>query len=137
MDRDWGSGENWQEAMTKGWIKRLASNAGRCEIAVLEGQTRPSFIEPSVAQAGITHARIVLLDCTGPVRLVRLRDFRAQPELANDRMDAWAAYLRSQAEARGLRVLETSVTSVEAVADALEHEVSALRNAAAATWRIL
>jgi hypothetical protein len=59
--------------------------------------------------------------------LERLRDFRAQPELANDRMDAWAAYLRSQAKARGLRVLDTSAISVEAVADALEHEVSALR----------
>ena len=132
MDREWGSGEKWQEAMTKDWIERLATNADRCEVAVLEGQTRPSFIEPYVAKAGIGHARIVLLDCAGPVRFERLRDLRAQPELANDRMDAWAAYLRGQAEALNLRVLETSAISVEAVADALEQEVASLRSAAGA-----
>jgi len=128
MIREWGSGEGWQEAMTRRWIERLAGNADRCQVAVLEGQTRPSFIQPYLAPAGISHARIVLLDCTGPVRSQRLGQLRGQPELANERMEAWAAYLRGQADALGLRVLDTSAMSVEHVADALAEDVASLRN---------
>jgi hypothetical protein len=43
-------------------------------------------------------------------------------------MEAWAAYLRGQADALGLRVLDTSAMSVERVADALAEDVAALRN---------
>jgi hypothetical protein len=132
MHRDWGSGERWQEEMTKRWIERLAANADSCEVAVLEGQTRPSFIARHLARAGISQARILLLDCTRAVRLERLRDLRGQPELASDRMDAWAAYLRGQADALGLRVLDTSAISAQTVADALVHEIAALRAAAGA-----
>jgi hypothetical protein len=128
MNREWGSGEKWQEEMTRRWIERLASNADRCQVAVLEGQTRPSFIQPYLIRAGIRDARIVLLDCTGPVRSERLRHLRAQPELANGRMDAWAAYLRGQADGLGLRVVETSAISVEQVADALAEDVVALQS---------
>lgn len=129
MNREWGSGERWQEDMTKRWIERLATNADNCEVAVLEGQTRPSFIEPHVARTGIRHARILLLDCTPAVRLERLRDLRAQPELASDRMDAWAVYLRGQADALGLRVLDTSSIAIQTTADALAEELVAL-------WRL-
>jgi hypothetical protein len=66
------------------------------------------------------------------VRLARLRDLRSQPELANDQMDAWAVYLRGQADALGLRVVDTSALSVRGVADALAEELGALRAAAAA-----
>ena len=132
MIREWGSGESWQEENTKRWIERLAANADSCEVAVLEGQTRPSFIEPHLARAGIRHARMLLLDCTRAVRLERLRDLRAQPELASERMDAWAVYLRGQADALGLRVLDTSAISVQRAADALAEELVALRAAAGA-----
>jgi len=62
---------------------------------------------------------VVLLDCSPEVRAARLRGPRQQPELATDRMDAWAAYLRGQADALGLDVIDTSELSVEAVADLL------------------
>lgn len=127
MNREWGSGENWQEQMTKRWIERLAANVDNCQVAVLDGQTRPSFIQPHLAPAGIRHARILLLDCTPAVRAQRLRDMRGQPELANDRMDAWAVYLRGQADALGLRVLDTSAVSVQEAANAVAEEVRALR----------
>ncbi len=130
MTRTWGNGERWQEDATRRWIERLAANADAAEVAVLEGQTRPSFIDPCVATAGVHHSRIVLLDCAPDVRAARLRGPRAQPELATDRMDAWAAYLRGQADARGIRVLDTSTLSVEAVTDALEVELDDLRRAA-------
>jgi hypothetical protein len=129
MEREWGSGERWQEAMTHRWIERLAANPDRCELALLEGQTRPSFITPHLASAGIRHARLLLLDCTPAVRLARLRDARGQPELAGDRMDAWAVYLRGQADALGIRVLDTSDMTIEGVADVLEEELDRLRGA--------
>jgi hypothetical protein len=127
MEREWGSGERWQEQMTKRWIERLAANPDSCEIALLEGQTRPSFIQPYLTGAGIRHARMLLLDCTPAVRLARLRDSRGQPELVGERMDAWAVYLRGQADALGIRVLDTSDMTIEGVADVLQEELNGLR----------
>jgi hypothetical protein len=127
MEREWGGGEGWQEHATRSWIERLAANADAAEVAVLDGQTRPSFIEPHLARTGI-RARIMLLDCTPEVRAARLCGPRAQPELATGRMDAWAVYLRGQADALGLRVLDTSGLSVEAVADALQDELDGVRH---------
>ena len=127
MDRRWGSGETWQQQMTKQWIERLGRNADTAECVVLEGQTRPSFIEPEFAAAGIRHARIVLLDCTPAARLARLAGPRAQPELADDRMNSWAAYLRGEADALGADVLDTSEMPVERVADYLQGAVERRR----------
>jgi hypothetical protein len=132
MEREWGGGERWQEEMTKQWIDRLAANADGAALAVLDGQTRPTFIQPYLAQVGVRHARILLLDCAASVRNARLREFRGQPELVTERMDAWAAYLRGQAEALGLRIIDTSRLSVERVADILEEEIAALLRANAA-----
>lgn len=129
MEREWGSGERWQERMTQRWIERLAANPDGCEVALLEGQTRPSFIQPHLTSAGIRHARILLLDCTPAVRQARLRDSRGQPELAGERMDAWAVYLRGQADALGIRALDTSDMTIEGVADVLQEELNALRGA--------
>lgn len=129
MEREWGGGERWQEHATRSWIERLAANADAAEVAVLDGQTRPSFIEPHVVRAGVRHVRIVLLDCVPDVRAARLRGPRAQPELATERMDSWAVYLRGQADALGLPVLDTSDISIEAVADALQGELDGLRRA--------
>jgi len=128
MEREWGSGEKWQEQMTKRWIERRAANADGVQLAVLDGQTRPSFIQPHLAPAGVGHARILLLDCTPAVRVARLSGPRGQPELAGDSMHAWAAYLRGQADALGLRVLDTSDMSIEGVADVLQQEIDALRD---------
>jgi hypothetical protein len=44
-------------------------------------------------------------------------------------MDAWAAYLRGQADALRLRVLDTSGVSIDGVADVLQQEIEALRGA--------
>ncbi|HEY6109978.1 MAG TPA: hypothetical protein VIV56_13860 [Gemmatimonadales bacterium] len=132
LERDWGGGERWQNDATKLWIERLVANLDHVEVAVLDGQTRPSFIEPHLVRAGVKRARIVLLDCVPEVRAERLRGPRRQPDLASPRMQEWAAYLRGQADALGLRVLDTSRMSIEAVADALCQELVILRGAAGA-----
>ncbi len=131
MEREWGGGERWQERMTKQWIQRLATNADAAQFAVLEGQTRPSYIQPELERRGVRHRRIVLLDCPPLKRMVRLHGARAQPELSNQRMDAWAAYLRGQADALGLPVIDTSLRSIAEVVQALEEQIQLLRVAAA------
>ena len=47
-------------------------------------------------------------------------------------MDAWAAYLRGQADALGLPVVDTAHRSIDAVADALQEQLELLRAEAAA-----
>src|SRR5688572_3368704 len=59
MERDHGSGEGWQRAMTDQWVQRLAVNEDGVEIAVLEGQTRPSFLNSAFLRAGIERSTIV------------------------------------------------------------------------------
>jgi hypothetical protein len=121
MTREYGSPDEWQAAMTREWVRRLrAEGPGR---SVLDGQVRPTFIMNALGTAEIPGARIVLLDCAAEERARRLAGPRAQPELVNARMDAWAAYLRGQADALGLRVIDTTGRPVDAVVDALAAEL--------------
>lgn len=60
-------------------------------------------------------------------RSARLRGPRGQPELASDTMHACAVYLRGQADALGLRVLDTSDMSIDGVVDVLKDMIDELR----------
>ncbi|HEU4559126.1 MAG TPA: hypothetical protein VFS20_14795 [Longimicrobium sp.] len=113
MERVWGGGEQWQAAMTNQWIERLVRNEDGVEVAVLDGQTRPSVIREVFARLGVRLGRIVLVDCGHDERNARLRGPRAQPELANPQMDCWAAYLTGQAHALGLPILHTNGRAVQ------------------------
>jgi hypothetical protein len=77
MRREFGGPENWQAAMTDRWIERLAANEDGIDVAVLEGQTRPSFLKAAFARCGIQRTDIVLLDCSPEERSVRLNGPRA------------------------------------------------------------
>jgi hypothetical protein len=44
MERDFGSGEQWQAFATGEWIARLGALPDDVRVAVLDGQTRPSFV---------------------------------------------------------------------------------------------
>ena len=125
MDREFGGGEAWQADATRRWIKRLVTESDCGTVSVLDGQTRPSIVRAALAGSASTHLRIVLLDCSPAVRRRRLAQ-RGQPELANLQMDNWAAYLRGQADALGLRVIDTDALAVEVVADLLAAEVKEL-----------
>ena len=126
MAQEWGGGERWQEETTTRWIERLAANPDQVEIAVLEGQTRPSFIQPSIQRLGVRRSRILLLDCQPAIRGARLAGPRAQPELSNARMDAWAAYLRGQADALELPVLDSTNRSIAEVAALLRGHIKSM-----------
>ena len=53
MERDFGGGEKWQAMATAHWVDRLVEKRDGARIAILEGQTRPSFIQPALARARV------------------------------------------------------------------------------------
>jgi energy-coupling factor transporter ATP-binding protein EcfA2 len=120
MTRVFGGGEQWQAAVTEQWIARLMRNDDGVRVAVLDGQVRPSVVKAHLERLGARSWRIVLADCGHTERHARLHGPRAQPELDTRDMDCWAAYLRGQADAYGLHVLDTArpldVTVAELVA---------------------
>lgn len=125
MVRDFGSGENWQQAKTLEWIERISRDHLQTRDVILEGQMRLSFIEEAVRRAGggaqPSGVKIVLVDCTDAVRAHRLEVLRGQPELSNADMRNWAAYLRREAISGGHAIIDTSEMSVaEAAAQALK-----------------
>ena len=83
-------------------------------------------------QDGIAYTQIVLVDCDPVIRNERLRLERNQPELANQRMDCWPAYLRGQADALNLSIIDTSQDSIDKSLSMLEALVRELLNRARA-----
>jgi hypothetical protein len=125
LEREFGSPQSWQAVTTRAWLDRSAADPDGADVYVLEGQTRPSFVRNAVARTVLV--RIVLLDCAAHARDARLAGPRGQPELSNPRMDCWAAYLRGQADALELPVIDTTNLGVDAAVDALIVHVERLR----------
>lgn len=126
MKRDFGGEDGWQADATRRWISRLATETMSGAVSILDGQTRPSFVRAALAESEGISVRVVLVECAEAVRNARLA-MRGQPELATRRMDIWAGYLRGQADALQLPIIDTTRLRVEVVADALKAEVEALR----------
>lgn len=123
MERRFGGGDGWQRWATRHWVDELANRTEALQL--LEGQTRPSFILQATERHAGLEAKVILLDCSSEVRRQRLIEFRERPDLANPRMDHWAAYLRGQADALGLPVLDTGREDPAAIASAVEQMVGA------------
>ena len=120
MIAEFGSGEAWQAAMTERWVDRLARNPDGATAMVLEGQMRPHIIRNTWPDHSNVHYRIVLADCSPEVRQARLAGPRAQPHLASAEMDSWAAYLRGQADALDLPIVDTSRQTIDQCVAELE-----------------
>ena len=133
MQRDYGGPEQWQASVTGQWLGQLGSLPEGIRLAVLEGQTRPSFVFEAAARAAPREVHVALLDCASDVRGARLRGPRQQPELADARMDQWAAYLRGQADSLKLVVIDTTALCVAQAADQLETLVRRLIEPASPT----
>lgn len=95
------------------WISHLSQPETEIELAVLDTQIRPHRALEVLNRAAIEYAQIVLVDCDPVKRNERLHMDRGQPELANPRMDCWAAYLRGQADALKLSIIDTSDDSMD------------------------
>lgn len=113
----WGSEGAWQRAMTLNWMDRIAARIaavrGGHRPVLFEGQMRLAFVREGLLAAGITDARVILVDCDDATRTRRLLTERAQPELANPDMMTWAEFLRREAKGAGCEVLDTSHLSLE------------------------
>jgi len=95
------------------WISHLSQAETGIELAVLDTQIRPHRALEVLSQAAVNYAQSVLVDCDPVKRNERLHMDRGQPELANPRMDCWAAYLRGQADALSLSIIDTSNDSID------------------------
>jgi hypothetical protein len=114
---------DWPERTTHEWIARLAREEAR--VAVLDGQTKPTFALRAFADVGV-QGGVVLVDCERAVREARLVA-RGQPELVTSDMHAWGAYLRGQADALGLPVIDTTALDIEQATDALVSQLAESR----------
>ena len=102
-----------QAEILRYWISQVSQSETGIELAVLDTQIRPHRALEVLNQAAIDYAQIVLVDCDPVKRNERLHMDRAQPELANPQMDCWAAYLRGQADALKLSIIDTSNDSMD------------------------
>lgn len=103
----------WQANVLRYWISYFRQSETEIELAVLDTQIRPHLALEVLHQASVVYAEIVLVDCDPVKRNERLCTDRGQPELANPQMDCWAAYLRGQADALKLSVIDTSNDPLE------------------------
>jgi energy-coupling factor transporter ATP-binding protein EcfA2 len=101
-------GADRQAEILRYWISHLSQPETGVELAVLDTQVRPHRALEVLSQAAIDYTQIVLVDCDPVKRNERLHLERRQPELANAQMDCWAAYLRGQADALNLSIIDTS-----------------------------
>jgi dephospho-CoA kinase len=102
---------DYQAAILKHWLTEIDER--HPEVAVLDTQIRPHKARQVLQQMGMKTAEIILVDCDPAKRNARLRGERGQPELATAQMDCWAAYLRGQADAIGLPIIDTSEDDVD------------------------
>lgn len=121
-----GSGWAFQAWGLDAWLARFARNEEGVRVAVLDAQVRPRAVMDAFAAHGVTRGSVVLVDCAHPERNARLRGPRGQPELATAQMDGWAAYLRGQADALDVPVLDTTALPVDAGVAFLRERVEAL-----------
>ena len=121
-----GDGTAFQAWALGEWITRLVQNEDRAEVAVLDAQVRPSAVRQAFASHGVVRGNVVLVDCSYEERNARLRGPRRQPELATPQMDAWAAYLRGQADALDLEIIDTTGVAPEVALAQLRDQVLAL-----------
>ena len=110
MIKKFGSGDNWQKTNTNYWVKKMKEGD---KPAILDGQTRPSFIEEACKENSVISFEVILFDCSDEVRKQRLVD-RGHPELANEQMMNWAKYLREESLLRGYSIIDnTNLTQEE------------------------
>jgi hypothetical protein len=74
---------------------------------------RIGFALEACALAGISNARLILVDCDDALRAQRLSQDRGQRGLASAEMMGWAEYLRKEARLAGCEILDTGDTYFE------------------------
>jgi len=106
-------GGAWQRAMTLQWFERIAPILASDRSVLFEGQMRVAFVQEALAVHGITHARVILVECDDETRTARLTYDRQQAELANESMMRWSRYLHEEAVEAGCEIIDTGVISLD------------------------
>jgi dephospho-CoA kinase len=112
MTREHGSPQAWQRAKAREWLLRIRDEHLPHSPVVFEGQVRIRYLQEAIAEFGIQGVRIVLVDCDDHARKSRLINERNQPELANQQMMDWAQFLRREAHAWNVSILDTTALTV-------------------------
>jgi hypothetical protein len=117
MERAYGSAEEWQASATREWLVRLADLPSDVTLAVLDGQTRPSFPFEGATRVAphAVHCRASGLFFGGTEH--KAAHFAQATGARRCEMDHWAAYLRGRADALNLTVIDTTSMTVAQAAD--------------------
>ncbi len=125
MIAEFGSPEEWQRCKTLEWMQQIKQDYLPKSTVIFEGQMRIFFVKEAL-KATELEAQIILIDCDDKIRHSRLQE-RGQPELADQTMMNWAAYLRNEALQNNLFILDTGnlsrkETTSGLLAQILNHE---------------
>ena len=112
MIAECGSQEEWQRRNTMRWVKSIKESHLTKNDVLFDIQSQPSFIDEACAENGIASYKIVLFDCSDDERKRRLIE-RKQPELAHDRMTAWAKYLRERCASKNLAIIDNTDSTIQ------------------------
>ncbi len=118
MVAKFGGGEGWQKWGTSHWVKKAKELLAN-RVVILDGQTRPSFIEEACKDEEIDDYKIILIDCSDEERTKRLIE-RGQPELVNDTLPTWSKYLRNECEKRNCARIDNTDFTQEQTKEALK-----------------
>ena len=103
----YGSGSEWQKAMTYHWVQQFKQCLDK-DLILIEGQVNLTYIESALRGLGFYRFQIILLHCENNIRHQRLTGERLQPELINSEMDNWSQFLKKQALEKNIVILDTT-----------------------------
>jgi GrpB-like predicted nucleotidyltransferase (UPF0157 family) len=128
MTAVYGSGSEWQKAMTYHWIKKILNDYQNKNLVILEGQVNLDFIVSAFEGFNFNQYKIVLAHCDNISRHKRLHLDRNQPELINDNMDTWAEFLKKQAIERHVMILDTTLMNTDEMVSQFEKLIDVERS---------
>ncbi|HEV8053186.1 MAG TPA: AAA family ATPase [Parachlamydiaceae bacterium] len=112
MNAKYNGPEEWQRIVTAEWVKTIKETLISDTHVILDGQTRPIFIEAACFQNEIKTFEVILFDCSDEERGKRLVA-RGHPELANEEMMNWAKYLRSESQKLNYQIIDNTELTCE------------------------
>ena len=120
MNVKYNGPEEWQRIKTAEWVKIIKETFILDTNVILDGQTRPIFIEEACIENDIIAYEVILFDCSDEERTKRLVS-RGHPELANEQMMNWARYLRQESQKRAYQIIDnTDLTFEETLSQFLD-----------------
>lgn len=120
MSAKYNGPEEWQRIKTAEWVKTIKETLISDTHVILDGQTRPIFIEEACIENGIIAYEAILFDCSDEERTKRLVA-RGHSELANEQMMNWARYLRQEGQKRAYQIIDnTDLTFEETLSQFLD-----------------